>query len=248
MAAGESPIVILCFFLQLMLKKRFLTLVLFSLFVYSTPTQAQDNYRLSADFSIKQKEAGKGQLVTGKVYFDQKVQKLFYQIQFPQPAFWLVKDSMFYSMGTDTQLVKSTAHPYSPTFSIYQTILSRDFDDLGLKRLGFTIGTVEKADSIVITEWLPNEKNKNLLGKILLSHKDRMIEKAAFFDPKGNLISKEQYKNLQLIDDEWVPTEVTAITYKDGAMQSIKITSLRNIQFNEKGNDRYYDFPIPTAQ
>lgn len=221
-------------------------IILLFLSFFGCTLYAQDAIRLSADFSIKQKDqTGKGQLVTGTLYFDKKIQKICYKVDYPEPAFWLVKDSMFYEFNADTQFVKLSTAPYSPAFSIYQTILTDNFDDLGLKTMGFKIGSVEKIDTMVVTEWLPNNNLKKHLGKVLLSHSNRKINAAVFFDAQGSIVSKEQYKKIQLIQDQWIPTEVVSISYKKEQVETIKITSLRNIRFNETSNNNFYDFAVP---
>jgi hypothetical protein len=222
------------------------SILLFFLFFSLSLLHAQDAVRLSAEFSIKQKDqTGKGQLVTGTVYFDKKIQKICYKVDYPEPAFWLVKDSMFYEFNADTQFVKLSTAPYSPAFSIYQTILTDNFDDLGLKAMGFKIGSVEKVDTMVITEWLPDNNLKKHLGRVLLSHSSRKINAAVFFDAQGSIISKEQYKKIQLIQDQWIPTEIVSVSYKKEQVETIKITSLRNIQFNETTHNNFYDFAVP---
>ena len=224
----------------------FRIIILLFLSFFGCTLYAQDAIRLSADFSIKQKDqTGKGQLVTGTVYFDKKIQKICYQVDYPDPAFWLIKDSIFYEFNADTQFVKSSTAPYNPAFSIYQTILTDNFDDLGLKAMGFKIGSVEKVDTMVITEWLPNNNFKKYLGKVLLSHSNRKINAAVFFDAQGSIISKEQYKKIQLIQDQWIPTEIVSVSYKKEQVETIKITSLRNIQFNETTHNNFYDFAVP---
>jgi hypothetical protein len=111
--------------------------------------------------------------------------------------------------------------------------------------MGFKIGSVEKVDTMVVTEWLPDNKLKKHLGKVLLSHSNRKINAAVFFDTEGSVTSKEQYRKIQLIQDQWIPTEIVSVSYKKEQVETIKITSLRNIQFNETSNNNFYDFAVP---
>jgi hypothetical protein len=212
------------------------------------PAIGQDVVRLSADFTIKQKQGDKGQLVKGKVYYDKNYQKLFYKIDFPEPEFWLIKDTTFYQFSSDTVLKKVTHFPYNASFAIYTTILNNDFNDLGLSKLGFKINEITETDDGVITEYLPSERLGKSLGKVLLHHEEKQLKAAVFFDIDNNLLSKEQYKDLQVIDDILVPGQVTALTYnKEEEVEMIKITLLQNVQFNDTQNERLYNFPVPDA-
>jgi len=208
---------------------------------------AQESIRMTAGFSIKQKQGEKGQLVTGQLYYDKKIQKIFYQISYPEPSFWLVVDSFFYEMDKDTVLIKQSKAAYLPVFSIYQQILDNNLKDFGLKKLDFYIANIDKMnDSTVVTEWRPNKKWEKKLGKIVLSHTSRKLTGAVFFDPSGNIISKEFYKKAQLMLDMWVPTEIINLRNIDG-IDFYSVTTLRNIIFNETSNEKYYNFPLPVA-
>jgi hypothetical protein len=208
---------------------------------------AQETVRLHAGFSIKQTDGDKGQLVTGQVFFDKKIQKLCYKIDFPEHGFWVQKDTLSYEFGVDTHLVKITTTAFNPAFSVFQLILNDDFDDLGLKKLGFKPANIEKIDSTVIVEWAPDKKWEKKLGKVLISSIHKKINAVVYFSPSGEVLSKEQYNKPVLMAGRWIPTQIISVIPTNNGKDKIKITTLRNIKINEPTDDFFYDFPLPAV-
>ncbi len=116
-------------------------------------------YRFKSDFSIKEKEANKdqGRLITGAIYFDKNLHKTVYQIRFPEPEQWLVRDTFMYRMKADT-LVSQQMVPPLGEFSIFNMILSQQLNDFGLAKVGYTPGEVQQEGNQVISKWLPPEQ------------------------------------------------------------------------------------------
>ena len=58
---------------------------LLGLTIFQT-VQAQEYYRVNADFTVKVKLAdGTMNLTKGSVYYDKNIQELIYRVSFPQP-------------------------------------------------------------------------------------------------------------------------------------------------------------------
>ena len=217
-----------------------------SIFFFYAPLHGQEAVRLFARYSIKQKAGDKGQLVTGEVYFDKKVRKLCYKVQYPEPSFRIIQDSTLFEFSSDTQLVRTSAIQYNPTFSIYQMLLVDPSTDLGLKKLGFRAGKVEKMDSTVIVEWLPAPKWDKKLGKVLVSSVHKRVNAVVYFTPDGQVAAGEQYNQPVWINDRWLPTQMISIVPGNNkAPDQITITSLSQLLINDTEHRFFYDFPLP---
>jgi hypothetical protein len=212
---------------------------------FLTQARASDPFRMSADFTIKQREGEKGQLVTGKAYLDKKVGKLCYHIQFPEPGYWVMQDSFLYEFDQHMVLVEKRPMLYHPGLSLYSLILTRSLDDLGLKETGFTVQSLEtQGDSLAIAEWVPPPSLRKKIGKAFLTHKRKMLHAAAFFDAKDHLVARVYYQKTELVDGIPVPVETLSIAYTEEG-ERMTLTRLKNVVFNEMDNDLLYNFPLP---
>ena len=212
---------------------------------FLTQARASDPFRMSADFTIKQREGEKGQLVTGKAYLDKKVGKLCYHIQFPEPGYWVMQDSFLYEFDQHMVLVEKKPILYHPGLSLYSLILTRSLDDLGLKETGFTVQSLEtQGDSLATAEWVPPPSLKKKIGKAFLTHKRKILHAAAFFDAKDHLVARVYYQKTEIVDGIPVPVETLSIAYTEEG-ERMTLTRLKNVVFNEMDNDLLYNFPLP---
>lgn len=194
---------------------------------------------------MKQRQGDKGQLVKGRLFYDKKVNKLCYQVQFPEPEYLVFKDSLLYRFSSDRAFLDQKEFPHHPAFSSYSLILNRKLDDLGLKKIGYTVQDLDmQGDSVAITRWEPPPKLKDNLGKVYLSHKRKVLDGAVFYSPEGEIIAKEFYQRVEVIEGMLVPTQKLAILYQDGDKR-MTITTLQNVRFDELDHEDLYDFPLP---
>ena len=179
---------------------KFFTLILACFWVFNA--QGQSNfYRFKSDFSIKEKESGKdqGRLITGAIYYDKNLHKTVYNIRFPEPEKWMVRDTFMYRMKADT-LVSQQIVPPVGEFSIFNMILSQQLTDFGLARVGYTPGDVQQDGSQVIAQWLPPEQFKSYLGPVSLASEQKRLTAAAFYDKDQKLVSKFYFQDYSLQD------------------------------------------------
>jgi hypothetical protein len=204
-----------------------------------------NHFRITADFTVKQKQGDKGQMVSGKLYYDLKVNKLCYQIQFPEPEYLVFKDSLLFRFNEKKEFEEVKEVMYHPALSTYALVLTRSLEDLGLKRSGYGITDLQmKGDSVVITRWDPPPQLKDKLGRVFLSHQQKIIQGAVFYNPRGDLIAKEFYQEMEVIDGMPVPTQKLTILYPDGEKR-MTITKLKNVRFDELDQPDLYNFPLP---
>lgn len=220
--------------------------VLVLLLVSSHPLAAQSEYfRYKSDFSIKEKETGQdqGRLIMGTVYFDKNLHKTLYDIRFPEPEQWLIRDTFMYRKKADT-LVSQQVVPPVGEFSIFNLILSQQLQDFGLVKMGYTPGMVQQDGEQVISRWLPPEKLKAYLGEVSIAQENKRLTAAAFYDKAQKLISKFYFKDYSIQDGLPVPGKIYQIFYRETG-EFIRIMTLKNILINQTDEATTYDFVVP---
>ena len=187
----------------------------------------QQFFRISADFSIKEKIAdGTSRLIVGKVYYDLSAEKIIYDISFPEPETWVLKDTTLYRFQSNELLGKSSSFVI-PTSSFFHFTLSGQLANFGLRNSGFTIIDVAKKEDQILTTWEPEEeKVKSSLGKVIMSNLDKKLQAIAFYNPDNDLLSKQFYKNYTNVSGCEVPTEITQINYHEQG-QNYQVTSYK---------------------
>lgn len=215
----------------------------------TTLLQAQSEfYRFKADFSIKEKETGKdqGRLITGAIYYDKNLHKTVYNIRFPEPEQWLVRDTFMYRMQADTLVAQQIVPPVGE-FSIFNMILSQQLNDFGLAKVGYSPGDVQQDGNQVISQWLPPEQLKAYLGPVSMAQENKRLSAAAFYDKDKKLVSKFYFQDYTVQNGLPIPGKIYQIFYRE-AGDFVRIMTLKNVIINQTDEDSNYDFAIPAGR
>ena len=210
--------------------------------------QAQSEFfRFKSDFSIKEKEVGKdqGRLITGTIYYDKNLHKTVYNIRFPEPEQWLVRDTFMYRMKADT-LVSQQMVPPVGDFSIFNMILSQQLNDFGLAKVGYTPGEVQQEGNQVVARWMPPEQLKSYLGPVSLAQENKRLSAAVFYDKADKLVSKFYFQDYTVQNGLPVPGKIYQIFYRETG-EFVRIMTLKNIIINQTDEAHIYDFSTPAG-
>lgn len=218
------------------------TAPLFIIYFLPFNTYAQF-YRISADFTIKEKKVdGTHSLTKGRVYYDINNEKIIYDITFPAEQNLVMKDTSMY-LYRDGVLTDRQTVPNTNKFSVFHLSLNSHLDNYGLNNTGYKIEKVEKKDGMVMTTWLPPQNLRKVLGKVIVSQKDKQLFGVVFFDANNQIIGKQFYRNYRLVNGLNFPGEIVQVSIKEGK-EFYKTTEFKNITINETQNDNKYNFSI----
>lgn len=204
-------------------------------------------FRFKSDFSIKEKESGKdqGRLITGTLYYDKNLHKTTYQIRFPEPEKWLVRDTFLFQLKADTLVSKKTVPPLGE-FSIFAMILSQQLNDFGLARMGYKPGAIQQDGQQVISEWLPPEQFKTYLGPVSMAQENKRLVAAAFYDKDKKMVSKFYFQDYTVEDGLAIPGKIYQIFYREEG-EYYRIMTLKNCKINQSNENEIYDFDTPAG-
>lgn len=179
----------------------------------------------------------------GKVFYDKKIKKIVYQINFPEKETWVMEDTLFYRV-VQNKIMQKQKIPTLAETSIFNICLNGKLANYGLNEFQYTIDSVEKSDGMVITTWLPPKKLEKTFGKIVLSQKEKKLFGMAYFSPENKLLSKQFFKNYLNTRGLEFPGEIIQITYS-GEKENYQITTYKNVVVNDLSEDAIYNFSLP---
>lgn len=204
----------------------------------------QQNYRIKADFTIKEKlYDGKERLTMGQVFYDKTEKKLIYDIKFPEKETWVIIDTMLYRIINkkviEVKPVKAIAE-----FSIFHLILNEGIADFGLKKSFYTIDKVEKENNMIITTWHAPEKLSKTFGKIVLAQKNKQLNGVVFFSPIDVILTKQFFKKYINVNGVQFPTEIIQISYVN-KQENYQLTTYKNIIIDDFKENNIYNYNLP---
>lgn len=226
-----------------MLFRQFVVLITF-LSITVNPVSAQVFHRFKADFSIKEvDENGRNSLKMGTVYFDKSINKIVYELKFPQKLFWIVDGENLYKVDGTRVLSKETI-PKVTEMSIFYLAMENKLLDYGLSTSGLQMVEIKQENELTVSTWEPEEKNKQL-SKIVLAQEHKRVHTLVFYTPKNTVASKLFFSDYKLIKDINFPCEIISQSFAHTS-ETYKVTTFRNIQIDDFENDQdMYNFVLP---
>lgn len=208
------------------------------------PNFGQFFFRMKADFSVKSKSIdGSGQLTMGKVYYDINSGKIIFQNKFPEKETWVMTDTLLLKIS-DNKITEKKTTPALTELSIFHLTLSGNLANYGLEKSFYTLEKVEKKEELVISTWIPPAAFSGLIGKILISNKNKKLHGIIFYNAEEKIISKQFFKNYLNVQGLEFPTEIIQILYIDND-ESYQVTTYKNIVVNDTNEDNMYNYPVP---
>jgi len=206
---------------------------------------AQQFHRIKSDYSIKYKDAqGNQVLQMGVVFYDVNAKKIVMKNGFPVREILVQKDTVIYQIRNE-QIINSVKSYALVDLSIYHLALTGELNNYGLKKSGFTLDTMKNDKGLVLSTWLPPKNVNNVLGRILVSTKDKQLFGIVFLDPNDKIIAKHLFRDYTNINGFDFPTEVLVITYVNDK-EVFNLTKYSKIALNGTDNEAYYDYKIPS--
>ncbi|WP_375580541.1 hypothetical protein ABWH96_05770 [Marivirga tractuosa] len=221
-------------------KRLFIFLFFFISWLPNSNSQAY--FRITADFTIKENTASGKEFYKGEVYFDKRINKIIYQVSFPERKTLVMADTQMYVVEKE-QIIKQVFTPNTNRFSIFNLALSGDLKNYGLDKTGYYINSIEESKDQTIIEWFPDDNFKDKLGKAVLSLKNDQLFGIVMFKPNGEIMGKRFYKDYVSVKGLPFPQKVIQVSYLHGE-EYYKITTFKNIKVDELENDEMYHIDL----
>jgi hypothetical protein len=221
---------------------KFICFLLFHFSIFQLNPQYY--FRIRTDFIIKAKSpSGEQQLTVGKLFYDKNIKQIVYQISFPEKEIWIQRDTLLYKI-VNSKIITKQSIPPGIEFSIYNLVLNGNLADYGLKKTKFKIVKVEKSEDNVISTWEPPAEYKKYFGDILLSDVNQRLNAIIFKDNKGEVISRQFFRNYIKVKGLSFPQEIVKENIVNGE-KAYEVTTFSNILINDISGENIYDFKVP---
>ncbi|PIE87571.1 MAG: hypothetical protein CSA01_00235 [Bacteroidetes bacterium] len=204
---------------------------------------AQDFYRLKADFVIKIKDyEGQLNLTKGQIFYDKNYKELIYDIDFPQKEKWVIKDTLIYRFDEDKKLVGKSGIPAINEFTIFHLALNANLKDFGLGNSIYRIVKVEKQGDLVLSYWSIPDHNIETLDHIILAKKNNRLESVVVMGDGQKILNQQFFRDYKTDKGFEFPHQVVQILYNDNQQKSYQVTEFKNIVVNDMQNDTKYHY------
>lgn len=214
------------------------------LLVVSIQVQAQQKFRIKAEYTTKEKKAdGKSYLGKGTVYFDKNIRKIVYINTFPEKDVQVFTDTTIYHIVN--KKVKEKVQSFLPLdFTVFAMTLNNNLTQFGLKEELFKLEKVEKDGDMVINTYSPITKKDKNKPTILVSTKNKQLFGVVILNADGKVAMKQFYKKYITVKGVEFPTEIIQITYKNDK-ENYQVNTYKNITVDEFKENDIYNFSIP---
>lgn len=210
----------------------------------SSVSLAQQFQRIKAEYSIKYKDpAGNEVLQMGMVYYDINSKKIVMKNGFPVREMLVQTDTSIIQIRNDRKVGSQRTYAMVE-LSIYHLALTGNLNNYGLDKAGYTLDTVKSDKGLILSTWSPPKNAKDVLGRILVSTKEKQLFGIVFLDPQEKIIAKHFFRDYTSINGFEFPAEVLIINYLNDK-EIFHLSKFSKIVINETGNDDYYNYKIP---
>ncbi len=202
--------------------------------------QAQEYYRVNADFAVKVKRAdGTMNLTRGSVYYDKNIKELIYRVSFPQPEVWVIADTSIFKFRSDT-LYDRISIPSVNEFTVFHLSLNSGISDFGMKRSRFKVSRVEKKDDLVLSYWKIPDKAEISIDHIVVAKKENRLESVIMVGDSANVLSRQFYRNYMKSGAFEFPQQIVQILPGENGEDNYQVTEFKNIKVNDMENDELF--------
>ncbi|MDF1576690.1 MAG: hypothetical protein P1P86_16005 [Bacteroidales bacterium] len=202
--------------------------------------QAQEYFRVNADFTVKIKRAdGTMNLTRGSVYYDKNIQELIYRVSFPQPEVWVIADTSLFKFRSDT-LYDRISIPSVNEFTVFHLSLNSGISDFGMKRSRFKVSRVEKKNDLVLSYWKIPDQAEISIDHVVVAKKDNRLESVIMVGDESKVLSRQFYRNYMKSGAFEFPQQIVQILPGENGEENYQVTEFKNIKVNDMENDELF--------
>jgi hypothetical protein len=208
-----------------------------------TLLSAQNFFRVSADFSIKETYGDSlSRLTMGRVFFDQNERKIVYRISFPETQTMVMSDTMVQTTQGDS-VVTAKSVPRLIDFSLFNLILKDELNNFGMQDSFFRKASVAREGDLIVTTWTPSERLQGLTGQVQIARQGKLIYGLVLYDRDDQVVARRFFRDYDLQTGLPFPKEMIQIL--EGETKSYTVTTFSNVRFNEPDSTGSYTLTLP---
>lgn len=218
------------------------TLVIFLSMAIFQGLEAQEYYRMNADFTVKiRKSDGTMNLTRGSVYYDKNIGELIYRVSFPQPEVWVMADTSIFKFREDT-LYERVTIPSVNEFTVFHLSLNSGISDFGLDKSMFRVSKVEKRDEQVLSYWKIPDRVESSIDHVILSNQENRLVSVIMVGDESKILSRQFFRDYVRIGAFEFPRQIVQIIPDEEGNDNYQVTEFENIRVNDMENEELFRF------
>ena len=214
-------------------------------FVLSVNVVVAQN-RLMADVKVRQVHKGKVIRVEKQVFYSSNG-NLVVHFTYPQEYFMVtnrVGETSVYQPKAG-EVMQMNDRSMSSETEMLAVFMSPSYADLGLTKLGFVLGKVEKQGSDQVKTYTPTQVDDKAIKKVVVVCRDGNPIYCAFYSQSDQIVKKTYYSHYVELPAMTFPTLVTQISYDGKGDSVIRREEYKNIRTKDFPKDALFDYRVP---
>ena len=195
--------------------------------------------RLSADVTVRQVHKGKSIRVEKQVFYSANG-NLVVHFTYPQ-EYYLITNRL----GETTVYQPKANEVMQVNDRSMSVFMSPSYADLGLTRLGFVPGKIERDGDNQVMTYTPTHVDDQAISKVVVVCRDGNPIYCAFYDQSGSITKKTYYSHYVELPVLTFPTMVTQIAYNHAGDSVIKREEYSNIRTKDFPQGALFDYKVP---
>ena len=199
-----------------------------------------------ADVTIRQVHKGKAMRVEKQVFYSANG-NLVVHFTYPQEYYMLTNrlgETSVYQPAAG-EVMQMNDRSMSTETEMLAVFMSPNYADLGLSRLGFVLGKVEREGDDVVSTYTPTHVDDKAISRAVVVCRHGNPIYCAFYDQSGNITKKTYYSRYVELPAMTFPTLMTQIAYDHAGDSVIRREEYSNIRTKDFPAGALFDYRVP---
>lgn len=202
--------------------------------------------RIMADVTARQVHKGKSMRVEKQVFYSSNG-NLVVHYTHPQEYYMITnrigETSVYQPKAGEVMQVNDQS--ITSETEMLSVFMSPSYADLGLTKLGFVLGKVEKQGSDQVKTYTPTQVDDKAIKKVVVVCRDGNPIYCAFYSQSDQIVKKTYYSHYVELPAMTFPTLVTQISYDGKGDSVIRREEYKNIRTKDFPKDALFDYRVP---
>lgn len=203
--------------------------------------------RIMADVTARQVHKGKSMRVEKQVFYSANG-NLVVHYTYPQEYYVItnrIGEASVYQPKAN-EVMQMNDQSITSESEMMSVFMSPSYADLGLTKMGFVLGKVEKQGNDQVKTYTPTHLDDKAIKKVVVVCRDGNPIYCAFYSQSDQIVKKTYYSHYVELPAMTFPTLVTQISYDSKGDSIIRREEYRNIRTKDFPKEALFDYKVPT--
>jgi outer membrane lipoprotein-sorting protein len=145
----------------------------------------------------------------------------------------------------ENSIIQLQSPDFSSQNSIFFAFFTNQTQDMGLKKMGYSLSKTQMEGNYMVSTWLLNSNVSSPIKKVELVLEKYSPIHMAFFNVRNEVKQKIYYGSYQQIEEFRLPMKITEISFTSKTDSTIDRKVYSNVKLNNEVADTYLDYKVP---